>query len=157
MKVQKVTLKDVEIRERNGEFERVFVNEKTYPAFLTNYTLKRGKELGYIETSLFSELAKLQHLQDLEEENGELNLSALEGFDENKALQIIYLAVTGANRKLELSFDEFLEKYHDSFEKTMTLYANLIADLVASDQNQFAKGLKKSTKHNHKKKPNRHQ
>ncbi|WP_144461763.1 hypothetical protein [Siminovitchia fortis] len=156
MKVQKVTLKDIEIRKVDGEFEKVFINEKTYPAFLTNHSLKRGKELGYIETSVFNELAKLQHFQNVEEEQGEIDLSVLGDFDETKALQVIYLALTGANRKLELNFDEFLEKYHDSFEETMILYANLIADLVASDKNQFANGFKKSTNRSNKKKQNRH-
>lgn len=144
MKVRKVTLKDVEVREVNGEFEKVFINEKTYPAFLTNYALKRGKELGLIESSLFSTLLKMQGLEALAKGN-DLDPSIFDQIDETKMQQVIYLAFVGANRNADLSFDEFLEKYHDPIEKTMELYMNLIVDLMSTDPNQFAKGLQKST------------
>lgn len=145
MKIEKVTLKEIEIREVNGEFEQVFYNEKTYPAFLTNYSLKKGKELGYIETSLFNELAKLSVMESAKNEKGELDPNALADFDEEKALQIIYLALTGANKSLEISYDEFLMTYHGGLEATLILYANLIGNLVSSDPNQFAKEFGMST------------
>lgn len=44
MKVQKITLKDVEFVKVDGEYEQRFVNEQDYPAFLTNYALKKGKK-----------------------------------------------------------------------------------------------------------------
>ena len=148
MKVRKVTLKDVEVREVNGEFEKVFVNEKTYPVFLTNYALKKGKEMGLIESSLFSDLLKMKGLEALV--NNDSNLSDIdspvfERIDETKMLKLIYLAFIGANKNTDLSFDEFLQKYHESIEYTMELYMNLIADLMSTDPNQFAKALQQST------------
>jgi hypothetical protein len=146
MKVRKVTLKDVEVREVNGEFERVFVNEKTYPVFLTNYALKKGKELGLIESSLFTSLLKMQGLEALAGGQAkDLDPSIFDQIDETKMQQVIYLAFIGANKNTDLSFDEFLQKYHDPIEKTMELYMNLIVDLMSTDPNQFAKGLQKST------------
>jgi hypothetical protein len=146
MKVRKVTLKDVEVREVNGEFEKVFVNEKTYPVFLTNYALKKGKELGLIESSLFTSLLKMQGLEALaKKQTNDLDPSIFDQIDETKMQQVIYLAFIGANKNTDLSFDEFLQKYHDPIEKTMELYMNLIVDLMSTDPNQFAKGLQKST------------
>lgn len=146
MKVRKVTLKDIEVREVNGEFEKVFVNEKTYPIFLTNYALKKGKEMGLIESSLFTSLLKMQGLEALTGGQAkDLDPSIFDQIDETKMQQVIYLAFIGANKNADLTFDEFLEKYHEPIDETMELYMNLIFDLVASDPNQFAKGLQQST------------
>ncbi|OAT73754.1 hypothetical protein [Parageobacillus thermoglucosidasius] len=146
MKVRKVTLKDVEIREVNGEFEKVFVNEKTYPVFLTNYALKKGKEMGLIESSLFTSLLKMQGVEALVGgQTNDLDPSIFEQLDETKMQQVIYLAFIGANKNITMSFDEFLQKYHDPIEDTLELYMNLIVDLMSTDLNQFAKGLQQST------------
>ncbi|MGG3808571.1 hypothetical protein [Geobacillus thermodenitrificans] len=145
MKVRKVTLKDVEVREVNGEFEKVFVNEKTYPVFLTNYALKKGKEMGLIGSSLFTSLLKMQRLEALAEGQAEdLDPSIFDQIDETKMQQVIYLAFIGANKHTDLSFDEFLQKYHEPIDVTMELYMNLIVDLMSTDPNQFAKGLQQS-------------
>ncbi|MFB7157335.1 hypothetical protein [Lysinibacillus sp. NPDC056232] len=37
MKIQKVELKEVEVVEVDGEFEKRFINTKVHPAFLTNF------------------------------------------------------------------------------------------------------------------------
>lgn len=58
LKVQKVTLKEFEIVEVDGEFEKRFINEKNYPAFLTNASVKRGFETGLIQSSLWEDLLK---------------------------------------------------------------------------------------------------
>jgi len=152
MKVRKVTLKDIEVREVNGEFEKVFVNEKTYPAFLTNYALKKGKELQLIESSLFSNLIKMQGIKDFNKDQENIDPSLFEHIDETKMQQVIYLAFLGANKNTELSFDQFLEKYHEPIDNTMELYFNLIMDLMSTDPNQFAKGLQKSTNKSNKNK-----
>jgi hypothetical protein len=145
MKVRKVTLKDIEIREVNGEFEKVFVNEKTYPVFLTNYALKKGKEMGLIESSLFTSLLKMQGLEALAEGQAkDLDPSIFDQIDETKMQQVIYLAFIGANKNTDLSFDEFLQKYHEPIDVTMELYMNLIVDLMSTDPNQFAKALQQS-------------
>ena len=42
----KITLKEVEFVEVEGEYEQRFINKQNYPAFLTNYALKRDKKKG---------------------------------------------------------------------------------------------------------------
>ena len=147
MKVQKVTLKEFEIVEADGEFEKRFINSKNYPAFLTNASVKRGFDTGLIETSLWEDLLKIMGLQSVINKNDEESIVQLMGvFDEQKLIAVIYLGVIGANKNVDLSFEDFLEKYHYDLAETIELYANLITDLVAKDPNQFAKGLQHSTK-----------
>lgn len=147
MKVQKVTLKEFEIVEVDGEFEKRFINSKNYPAFLTNASVKRGFDTGLIETSLWEDLLKIMGLQSVFNKNDEEGIAQLMGvFDEQKLIAVIYLGVIGANKNVDLSYDDFLEKYHYDLAETIELYANLITDLVAKDPNQFAKGLQQSTK-----------
>lgn len=136
MKIQKITLKDTEIREIDGEFELVSFNEKTYPIFLTNYSVKKGKEMGLIEGSLVKDLFMAGTESD--EELGEQ-------FNENKMLSIIYAAFIGVNRGVGLSFDEFLDKYHGTFVETMELYNGLLEGLSDKPKNNFVAGLEKST------------
>lgn len=152
MKIQKVTLKDFEVIEVNGEYQGGYKNEKTYPAFLTNYALKQGKEQGLIESSLFSDLLKLQGLQKLsrlqDDEDMDIDPNVFNNVDETKMTQIIYLSFKGANPTNPLSLDDFLKKYHYSLEQTMELYMELIMGLMEQDKNAFAAGLKKSTNKN---------
>lgn len=150
MKIQRLTLKEIEVREVNGEFEQVSVNERSYPIFLTNYALKKGKEKGLIETSLFADLLKLQALEGLQNGVDNIDPEALESLDEEKMQRIVYLAFCGANKNDELSFDEFLQKYHYNFTETITMYMQLITGLLTSDSNAFAKGLKASTSKSNK-------
>jgi len=147
MKVQKVTLKEFEIVEVDGEFEKRFINEKNYPAFLTNASVKRGYDTGLIESSLWEDLLKINGLKnvlDKDDEDSALQLMGM--FDEQKLIAIIYLGFIGANKKADLTFEDFVEKYHNDLAQTIELYANLITDLVTKDPNQFAKSLQQSTK-----------
>ena len=147
MKVQKVTLKEFEIVEVDGEFEKRFINEKNYPAFLTNASVKRGFDTGLIETSLWEDLLKIMGLQSVIEKNDEESVMKLMNmFDEQKLIAVVYLGVLGANKNFDLTFDSFLEKYHYDLAETIELYASLITSLVSVDPNQFAKGLQQSTK-----------
>ncbi|KZR58362.1 hypothetical protein [Pseudobacillus badius] len=165
MKIQKVVLKDIGFKENeNGEFISYFTNEQSYPACLTNAALKKGKEMGIIESSLFTDLLKLRELEGLVKENGATDKGAkvtpemLEALDEGKMQQVIYLGFLGANRNSTLTFDEFLEKYHLPLMETIELYINLCTDAITSDSNQFATELKKSTSNvnKNKKKQKRH-
>ena len=151
MKVQKVTLKEFEIVEVDGEFEKRFINEKNYPAFLTNASVKRGFESGLIESSLWEDLLKIRGLQSVvEREDEESSLQIMNMFDEQKLIAVVFLGVLGANKNLDLTFDSFVEKYHYDLAETIELYANLITNLVSQDPNQFAKGLQQSTKNEKK-------
>jgi len=154
MKIQKVVLKELEINEVNGEFESRFINEKKYPAYLTNYIVKRGFDEGLLESSLWEDLVKVKGLQTLANETGDVEKDAenamniMGAFDEQKLIAIVYLAVRGANKNLELDFESFLEKYHYGIAETIELYATLITDLLTSNPNQFANELQKATKKN---------
>ncbi|MEY9972264.1 hypothetical protein ABH966_002638 [Lysinibacillus sp. RC46] len=151
MKIQKVELKEVEVVEVDGEFEKRFVNTKVHPAFLTNAAVKKGYDTGLLESSLFEDLLKIKGLETLiTQSDEEASLELLNAFDEQKLIAVIYLAAIGANKNLGLSFDEFLEKYHYSLTDTIQLYANLIVGLM-SESNEFAKVLHKQTKKSKKK------
>lgn len=143
-----VELKEIEIVEAENGFEQRFINIKKYPAFLTNASIKKGYDLGLLESSLFEDLLKLKSLETVinaAKADEEQALEIMGAFDEQKLISLIYLAVIGANRKLDLSFDEFLELYHLSFAETIQLYANLIMSFV-SGPNEFAKALGKKVK-----------
>lgn len=63
-KIETVTLKELEVvQNENGEFEQRFVNEKKYPAAITNYSLHLGEKLGLIEGSQLTDLLKLAELE----------------------------------------------------------------------------------------------
>lgn len=150
MKIQKVELKEVEVVEVDGEFEKRFVNTKVYPAFLTNAAVKKGYDIGLLESSLFEDLLKIKGLETLIiQSDEEASLELLNAFDEQKLIAVIYLAAIGANKNLGLSFDEFLEKYHYPLTDTIKLYANLIVGLL-NESNEFAKALHKQTKNSKK-------
>lgn len=151
MKIQMVTLKELDVYEVDGNFERRYINAKAYPAFLTHYVMKKGKELGLLDSSLFSDLAKLQELQGLNTDS-DFDLSALAGIDETNLQKVIYLAVTGANKDLKLSFDDFLMKYHESLATSIESYVNIVVDFINQNPNQFATSLKKSTNNSNRNK-----
>lgn len=153
--VQTIELKEIQFVEVNGEFEQVFGDAKKYPAFLTNAAVKKGFDMGIIESSLFEDLLKLKGLESLVSSDKEEDATKLLGaFDEQKLIAVIYLGVLGANKNLNMSFDEFLELYHYELPETLQIYANLIAGMV-SKSNNFATALQKQAKKNKKKQ--RHQ
>ncbi|WP_107951367.1 hypothetical protein [Lysinibacillus parviboronicapiens] len=155
MKIQRVELKEVEIVELDGEFERRFVNAKVHPAFLTNAAVKKGYDMGLLASSLFEDLLKIKGLETLVSQADEENsLELLNAFDEQKLIAVIYLAVLGANKNIGLSFEEFLDVYHQPLTETIKLYATLITGLL-SESNEFAQALHKQTKKSKKK--HRHQ
>ena len=149
-KIEMITLKDMEIREVDGEYEQHFFNEKRYPAAITNYSLNMGEKLGLVKGSQLTDLVKLANLGTLsrEMENGSLteeSVIAAEGIDINKYLKTIYLSMIGLNKQLELSYEDFLEKYHEDTADTINTYTKLVLASVNIDKNKFAEGLDKST------------
>ncbi|MBH0159113.1 hypothetical protein IHV10_22340 [Fictibacillus sp. 5RED26] len=144
MKISKVNLKKIEVLEQDGEYSTVIAEEKNVPCMITNHALKRGKDLGLIKTSLIAGLMKLQGLEKFKTKNG-VDPRALDSIDEVELQSVIYIGILGANRNIELSFEEFLEQFHYSFDETVTLYTNILSNYMPND-NQFAKGLAASTK-----------
>jgi hypothetical protein len=152
IKIEKVNLKESEIVEIDGEYKLLLRNERTIPCFLTNYSLKRGKEMGLLDGSLISDVIKLVPLTKLQSRSIEdLDSDTFKDLDEVKMLSVVYVACLGANKDFALDFDEFVSQYHESFDTLVELYINLIAGLMQRDPNQFAKGLQKSTKKSKKK------
>lgn len=152
MKIQKVVLKEVEVIEVNGEFEKRFINEKAYPAFLTNASVKRGFEEGLIKSSLWEDLLAMKGLEKaIADENEDNAVQSLSVMNDQKLIAVIYLGVLGANKNLTLTFDDFLEKYHEPMEKTIELYVNLLTSLISQDTNQFTKRFDAAAKKNKKK------
>lgn len=144
-KIEVITLKEREILEtEDGEFVEAFKNEKKYPVFITNYALRKGYDMGLIKSTLIADLLKIHTEEDgaTEKEQGQ---SALEMFNEEKVLNVIYLAFLGANRKTDLDIDEFTERYHASYTDSLDLYIKLIQGALGNSTNGFAKGLEKST------------
>ncbi|HDR4840254.1 TPA: hypothetical protein QCR20_005982, partial [Bacillus cereus] len=47
--------------------------------------------------------------------------------------------------KEKLTFDDFLQNYHDSLAESMELYTKLVVDVISQDPNQFAIAFQKST------------
>jgi hypothetical protein len=148
IKVSTITLKDVDIVElEDGSFEKRFVNPKKYPAFLTNRSLATGRNLGITKSSLISELVKMRSLTD---KDGELDMENItpeqaDLIDTENYLPVIYLGIKGANKSLELSYEEFLDKYHEDIEQVLNDYVNLIMPYLQQNSNEFKKGLEKST------------
>lgn len=150
-----ITLKDMKLEKvvrENGEYEyeQRFYNEKQYPAAITNYSLNMGEKLGLIAGSQLTDLVRLANLDVLSREmqNGgitEESVIATEGIDINKYLKTIYVSIIGLNKELELSYDEFLRKYHEDMADIINTYTKLVMASVNLDKNKFADGLNEST------------
>lgn len=144
MKISQVELKDVEFFiDEDGEAKSFSKNEKKYPCFVTNHSLDQGKNQGLTKSSLIADLFKLQ---GIESKNKDERNDAYQGLDQTEMQKVIYLGFIGANKGEKLSFNEFLEKFHYNFEETIELYMDLVTNLISGDKNNFAKGLKDSTK-----------
>ena len=151
------------IVEIEGEFQRSYSEEKKYPAFLTNASVKKGFDMGLLESSLFEDLLKLKDLDIIisnQKENTKPKTDSddlkdgaelLAALNEQKLIAVIYLGVLGANKNLNKSFDEFLELYHYELPETVEIYGKLIAGLVSNKSNNFAKELQQQAKENKKK------
>lgn len=150
MKIEKVVLKESEIVEVDGQYKQIFKNQQAVPCFLTNYSLKRGKDLGLLKGSLIADVMKLLPLTKLKSVE-DIDSDTMQELDELEMMKVIFLGCIGANKSFEYDFDEFISLYQESYEETLILYSSLVSSLIKNDPNQFAKGLKNSTKHNKKK------
>ncbi|MGM7637573.1 hypothetical protein [Bacillus sp. Hm123] len=161
-KIHVIELRETEFVQIEGteEFTEVTKRKQKYPVYLTNYALSRGHDLGILKTSLITDLLKIKSgLNDLEEkkkqsgkENKEAEAEAvISNLDENKMMDVIYLAFLGANPNVSIDKYEFLKQYHAQYQDKVMLYFNIIATAVDADPNAFAKSLEKSTASSEKK------
>lgn len=149
-KIQVIELKDMRIVKEGEEYKQVFENEEILPCFLTNSAVKKGKDMGLLFSSLVADMMKLHGFANAEFDS--LPPELLENLDETEMQKVIYLGILGANKSRELTFDQFLDKFHYTFEDVLEIYMDIMQSLISSDPNAFAKGLKKSTKASGKKK-----
>jgi hypothetical protein len=148
IKIHSIELKDYEVVEVEGEFEKRYINPKKYPAFLTHRALAKGRNQGITNSSLISELLKLNSLSG---EDGKINAENIspeqaELLDNEKYLPVIYLGIIGANKSSEMSYEDFLDKYHGDIEQTINDYVALIQPYIQENPNQFKSALEASTK-----------
>ncbi|EJS13408.1 MULTISPECIES: hypothetical protein [Bacillus] len=149
MRVEVVKLKEVDVVNVDGQFKAVEKNHQTVPCFITNHAMQKGQSLGLIEQSLMQSLFKMKDLANANP--NELDSDALQSFNEIEIQKIIYLGCLGANKQFPYDFEQFIERFHYSFEETMKLYSNLISNVTTGQPNKFAKGLANSTKNDRKK------
>lgn len=146
-KIETVTLKQMEIVEvEDGVFEKRYFNEQKLPASITNYSLSMGEKLGLIKSSQLTDLADIEQLfhsavnPEMDQEE------ALKNVDIGKYLKVIYLAIIGVNKGLNLTYEEFTELYHENNITIIDTYTNLVLGTLTEGMNNFAKGLEQSTK-----------
>ncbi|UOE54918.1 hypothetical protein [Cytobacillus oceanisediminis] len=144
-KIHSVVLKDIQFVEIEGEFKEVVENEKKYPLFLSNHSLRRGRDLGIIDSSMIQDLLGLEKNVKGKEDD-EAARSLLDDLSEEKMQNVIYLAFIGANPKSEYTLDDFLQRYHGDYTETLTLYMEILKSSIGDSNNKFAAGLRKSTK-----------
>lgn len=144
-KIHSVVLKDIQFVEIEGEFKEVVENEKKYPLFLSNHSLRRGRDLGIIDSSLIQDLLGLEKNVKGKEDD-EAARSLLDDLSEEKMQNVIYLAFIGANPRSEFTLDDFLQRYHGDYTETLTLYMEILKSSIGDSNNNFAAGLRKSTK-----------
>ncbi|UBH10592.1 hypothetical protein [Macrococcus armenti] len=157
-KIIAIELKELQIIEKeDGSFEHGFTNKTKVPAMLTNFALKRGRDLGITEGGLLADLFKLQSIGNKSKKrsddfinaddllNDGINEEGLDAISPEKITPVIYLGIIGANPKTTLSFDDFLERYHEDIEVMMQQYSELIQGLFNQQSNNYAKGYIEAT------------
>lgn len=153
MKIQTVTLKEFEINEVDGQFEKRIINSKKYPAALTNKSLQLGKDLGLLQSSKLVSLLGFDEVDSnlIDKNQEEAVKEVLNDFDILRYVKVIYLSLIGFNKHLDLTYEDFLEMFDETTETTMELFSKLIEAYMSNDTNNFAKGLQQSTKKKSKK------
>ncbi|MCE4957720.1 hypothetical protein [Macrococcoides caseolyticum] len=157
-KIIAIELKELQIIEKeDGTFEHGYSNKVKYPAMLTNFALKRGRDLGITEGGLLADLFKLQSISNKSKKQSDDFINAddlisdgitedgLDAISPEKITPVIYLGIIGANPKVTITFDDFLERYHEDIEVMMQQYSELIQGLFANQTNNYAKGYIEAT------------
>lgn len=146
-KIHSIELYDSEVVEKeDGQFEEVKLNKRKYPLFLTNFSLQKGRDMGYIQTSILEDLVNAYNAMKNTESEEEASMQVLKEMQQEKAIRVIYLAYLGAAKSNAMEFDAFLQRFHLNFAETIQLYSELVQSTVQSSDNKFAKGLQDSTR-----------
>ena len=141
-KIERIKLQTSDIVEIDGEFKEVLGQEKIIPCMLTNYAMAQAQRAGLIKTSLISDFISMvdikEGVQDIDTEK------LMNSIDQEKCLKAIYIGCMGANKNLEISYDEFLQLYNGSYVENVKIYTGLISELM-DKENNFSNELKKNT------------
>ncbi len=155
MKLPVIELKDHEIVNLNGEFEKKITNVERRPLYFTNYSLKVGKEYGILKDGLEQELFAMLAVVD---QNAIKSLASDEEVDAAQVIaltqflsldhmkNIIWLSYIGAQPGECYSLDEFKEKYDEDFQTILQVYMEILTANFkdVNKPNQFKAGLTKS-------------
>ncbi|MDW0112205.1 hypothetical protein QT711_03345 [Sporosarcina saromensis] len=155
-KLTVIELKEYEIKEVNGEFERVVTNIERHPLYFNNHSLRVGKQYGILEKGLEQELFALFALMGADTvesvtKNGEMDSSKVLPLTElltlDRMKDIIWLAYVGAKTDDYLDNEDFKELFDEDFETTMGIYVEVLMSNFqnVNKPNKFKAGLSKST------------
>lgn len=145
-KVETVVLKEMKLIETEDEYEKHYYNERRVPASITNYSLAVGESMGLINSSQIADLADIQELFEAAIDPSADKEAALANLDVNKMNKVIYLAIIGMNTQIDLTYEDFLQLYHEDVTTTIDTYTNLVLATLTDGINKFATGFEKSTK-----------
>src|SRR5699024_11832552 len=109
--METIVLRDVEIVDNNGKFEKQYTNEQRFPASITNYSLYMGEKLGLLEGSQITDIEDVQKLFDQVLTENVTEEQMLKEIDLNRYLKIIYLSIIGTTPHLNLTYDDFVKRY----------------------------------------------
>lgn len=154
-KLQSVELKEYEIVEVDGEFERKEISSEKHPLYFTNRSLLVGKQYGILEKGLEQELFSFLAVIDpnsIKEitKGGEIETDQLVSITKLISLDhmkdIIWLAYVGAKTGECLDNEEFKELYDEDFKTVMSVYMSILTSNFENQnkQNKFKEGLNKS-------------
>jgi hypothetical protein len=144
--IETVVLKQMQVIETENGFETRYFNERKLPATITNYSLSMGEKMGLIQGSQLTDIGDIQQIFEAAINPNIDKEKALKDIDINKYLKVIYLAVIGVNRNLQLTFEEFTELYHEDVATIIDTYTKLVLGTMTEGINKFAQGFEKSTK-----------
>lgn len=153
-RLQTIELKEYEIQEINGEFERVLINSEKHPLFFSNRSLLVGKQMGILERGLEQELYSLLAALDPNTLNAVTNgmnvesaqlLALMEVISLDHMNDIIWLAYIGAKSNECLDNEDFKERFNEDFQTTVLIYMQLLtSNFQKQNKNKFKEGLSKS-------------
>src|SRR5690625_3399585 len=124
--IETITLKQMEIVETESGYEKRFLNEQNFPAAITNYSLSMGEKLELIESSTINDLTDVEGLFQAAIDPNADKEKALKNMNTGKYLKVIYLAIIGINKDLNLTYEEFTQLYHEDQATIIDTYTKLI-------------------------------
>ena len=143
MNIYKVKLREVSIKEVDGEFKEIISNERVVPCVLTHYSEKMGRDLGLFKGSLRTniiqevmgnELSQGQiknisafDAEKMTDEQTNILLKVMDSLDMSKLMKVVYLGCLGANPAFGLDFDKFCQQIDITDDDLYTLYIQLIS------------------------------